>query len=199
MTDKNKSEIIFILDDSGSMRIIQDDSIGGFNTFLEEQLKIPGGEMTLVLFSSPESYRVVFEKKPLGRVPKLTPDVHRCGGHSTALLDAIGRTVTQVGERYRNTPEDQKPGTVILAILTDGLENSSQEFSRAQVKALLEEQQTKWQWKTVYLGANQDAFQTSRSMGMKGQSFTYTSTDVGTRNAYEIMSSSVTKARTQEQ
>lgn len=142
---------IFLLDRSGSMETCLDDTIGGYNAFIREQAPF-GGTMTLVLFD--HEYSPVYIRRPMGEVVPLTHETYKPRG-STALLDAIGRTIKEwTGE---------EAPTVI--ILTDGLENSSTKFTKAHIKDLIDVK-TKEGWQFVYLGANQDAFAEARSIGI---------------------------------
>lgn len=141
---------IFILDRSGSMDSCREDTIGGFNAFVREQREF-GGTLTLVLFD--HEYQVVYKEKPIGDVEPLTAETFVPRG-STALLDAIGRTI-------KNT-KSAKPTVVIL---TDGHENCSREYTKAHIKDLVN-QCTKDGWTFVYLGANQDAFAEAGALGI---------------------------------
>ena len=142
---------IFILDRSGSMEACIDDTIGGFNAFVRDQVPF-GGTLTLVLFD--HEYTPVYTCKPIAEVEPLTRETFKPRG-ATALLDAIGRAVKEV--RTQTIP------TVV--ILTDGQENSSREYTKAHVKDLIEERQRNG-WTFVYLGANQDAFAEAGSIGI---------------------------------
>lgn len=142
---------IFILDRSGSMESCWDDTIGGFNAFLNEQ-KTLGGTLTLVQFD--HEYLLSYEAKPIEEVEPLTRETFKPRG-STALMDAIGRAIKEI--RTKTIP------TVV--ILTDGLENSSHKYTKAHIKDLVEER-TKDGWTFVYLGANQDAFAEAGSLGI---------------------------------
>ena len=142
---------IFLLDCSGSMESCWDDTIGGFNAFLNEQ-KADGGTLTLIQFD--HEYQLNYESKPIGEVKPLTRETFKPRG-STALLDAIGRAVKEV--RTQTIP------TVI--ILTDGQENASHKYTKAHIKDLIEERQNHG-WQFVYLGANQDAFAEAGSIGI---------------------------------
>ena len=141
---------VFILDRSGSMETCRDDTIGGFNAFVREQREF-GGTLTLVLFD--HEYQVVYKNKPMSEVEPLTTDTFVPRG-STALLDAIGRTIKEMA--------CTKPTVVIL---TDGHENCSREYTKAHIKDLVS-QCTKDGWTFVYLGANQDAFAEAGSLGI---------------------------------
>jgi hypothetical protein len=142
---------IFILDRSGSMDECRDDTIGGFNAFVESQVP-NGGSLTLVLFDN--EYDVVYKDKPIAEVEKMTRETFVPRG-STSLLDAIGKTLKGV--------TDLLPRTVV--ILTDGQENTSRDYTKAHIKDLVEAK-TKEGWTFVYLGANQDAFAEAGSMGI---------------------------------
>ena len=172
MTKKGLTEIIFILDKSGSMWSIKQDAIGGFNSFVEEQKKLEGeAKVTLVLFSSgyigTPSHKVVFEGKDIHEVEPLNETTYIPSG-GTALLDAIGTMIDSVGNRLSSTHEYEKPENVIFAILTDGEENSSREYSRDVVFNKVSHQTAKYNWQFIYLGANQDAIGEAGSLGIKG-------------------------------
>jgi uncharacterized protein YegL len=144
-------ERIFILDRSGSMDSCLDDTIGGFNAFVREQIPI-GGTLTLVLFD--HEYTSVYSRKPINEVEPLTRETFMPRG-STALMDAIGRTIKDNWSRNRPT----------VVILTDGQENSSHQYTKAHIKDLIEERQREG-WTFVYLGANQDAFAEAGGLGI---------------------------------
>jgi uncharacterized protein YegL len=188
------TEIICIIDRSGSMSIIRDDAIGGFNTFLEEQKKIPGeASLTLVQFDT--EYEIVHENKHLTDVPPLTIASYIPRG-ATALLDAIGKTIDSVGLRLSNTPKDKLPAKVIVAILTDGEENSSKQYTNEKIKSMIEHQTEKYSWEFIFLGANQDAFATAGMYGIPViNTVSFVSTGAGVRDAYTQMSNITTSYR----
>ena len=161
MTDPNRRHIAVILDRSGSMITAKDDTEGGLQAFLDTQHEAPG-DTTVSLYQFDDQYETVYENKPLPEVPAFTL---RPRG-ATALLDAVGRTITTVGEQLDAQPEDERPGEVIVVILTDGHENASQEYRARQVKDLITRQQDTYGWKFVFLGADQDAFTAGASMGI---------------------------------
>ena len=169
MTNPNYTDISVLLDRSGSMHAIKTDTEGGFAAFIEEQKKTPGRcQVTLAQFD--DQYEVVYSDQPLASVPAL----HLQPRGSTALLDAIGRLITSTGERLAAMPEADRPGSVIVVIMTDGLENASREFTGAAVKGLIAEQSEKYGWTFVYLGANQDAIAVGESLGVnRDRSMTY--------------------------
>lgn len=169
MTNSNLTHIAFLLDRSGSMHSIKDDTEGGFNAFIAEQRQ-QGGECRVTLAQFDNEYEEVYRDLPLAEVPalRLVPR------GSTALLDSIGRLVTSTGERLAALPEDERPGIVIVGIMTDGHENASREWTHPAVKALIEQQTQTYGWQFLYLGADQDAIEVGSSIGVAAaNSMTY--------------------------
>lgn len=155
------TEIVIVLDRSGSMASCRVQAQAGLNGFIEKQKFVPGeARVTLVQFDG--AYEVVHAGRPLREVPPFTL-VPR---GKTALYDAVGRTINEVGARLAATPEADRPGLVAFAILTDGLENASREFTAARVSAMIDHQRTKYNWQFTYLGANQDAFAVADAMAI---------------------------------
>lgn len=191
---KGLSEIVCIIDRSGSMETIKDDAIGGFNTFVEEQKKYPG-EATMTYVQFDNEYEVVFEGKPLQGVQPIDSSTFVPRG-STALLDAVGRTINSIGARLASTSEDQRPESVIVVILTDGQENSSREMTRSMIKEMITHQQEKYGWQFIYLAANQDAFAEADQLGIpQVNAQNFAPTGDGVRSAYNIASSTTTSYR----
>jgi hypothetical protein len=189
-----KSEIICIIDRSGSMASIADDAIGGFNTFLNQQKKVPG-EATLTFIQFDTEYEVVHENKPLEDVLELGNATYQPRG-ATALLDAVGKTIESTGKRLANMPEENRPDKVIVAILTDGEENSSSEYSLSKIKKMITLQKDVYNWEFIFLAANQDAFDEAAKLGIsQNDTFNFAATSVGVRNAYEKMSCTVSEYR----
>ncbi len=156
MPKKNLVEIVCVIDRSGSMADIRSDAVGGFNTFLETQKKLPGeAKMTLVLFN--HNCEVLYNRADLRSVNPFTRDTYVPDG-TTALLDAVGRTIDDVGKKLANTPADERPEKVIFTILTDGLENASKDYTRPRIYEMIREQRAKYTWEFLFLAANQDAF-----------------------------------------
>lgn len=161
----NHTEIAFILDRSGSMSSMIEPAISGFNQLIQDQQQAPGkANFTLVLFD--DRYEVPFESVPISEVVELDTTTFVPRG-STALLDAIGRTIDEVGERLKRIPKAERPGQVIIAILTDGQENASERFSWNAVSKKIQHQTDKYQWQFLFLGANQDAIATAGRMSIK--------------------------------
>ena len=191
---KNFTKIVFILDASGSMHHLRDDTIGGFNAMIEEQKGLPGTvSVTTVLFDTEVS--ILHDNVPLEAMEPLTRNDY-CPGGGTALLDAVGGTIDVVGEELATLPEEERPDKVLFVITTDGQENASRAFSKEMVKQRIEHQQSKYNWRFIFLGANIDAVSTGASLGFgNGYSKTYTATQVGTESVYKAMSKTITTAR----
>jgi Mg-chelatase subunit ChlD len=194
---KDFTDITIVLDRSGSMESVADDTIGGFNRFLLDQKQAPGdGVLTLVQFD--HEYEFVHRARPLAEVPPLSRETFVPRGQ-TALLDAIGRTLNDTFERLAKTDEAQLPGSVIFVILTDGHENASREFSRETVFKMISERQAKQGWTFVFLGANQDAIEAGGGLGIAaGTSLSYAATPDGVRLSVKSLSTSVLRARLQQ-
>ena len=124
---ENLTEVVFVLDRSGSMHGLEKDTIGGFNGLIDKQRKAEGEtDVTLVLFD--DTYELVYDRIPVREVPELTEKTYEAGG-CTALYDAVGRTIDAVGMRLAGTPEEERPSKVLFVITTDGLENASTRFT----------------------------------------------------------------------
>lgn len=150
MVDKNLTEIVAIIDRSGSMHSLQSDTIGGFNNFVQEQKKAEGKALlTLVQFD--DQYQIDYEGKNINDVADLNEETYVPRGN-TALLDAVGRTVNTVGARLAALHEDKRPGQIIFLIITDGQENCSKEFAAAKVKEMVKHQTDVYNWSFVFLG-----------------------------------------------
>lgn len=157
--------IAYVLDRSGSMESLQEPAIAGFNQFLTSQLDVPGdAHLTLVLFD--DEYLVPLNAIPIQNVPKLDARTYIPRG-STALLDAIGRTIKDMDERLAKVPDADKPGKVIIAIFTDGLENASREYTAAHISDLIRLHRNENGWEFLFLAANQDAIATAAAMSME--------------------------------
>lgn len=185
-----QQEVLVILDRSGSMASIVDDAIGGFNAFLAAQQREEENALfSLVLFD--HEYVPLYASDPIRGIPPLGPGTYIPRG-STALLDAIGRSLIDLKGRIEKRSADDRPESVVVAILTDGMENSSVEFSAAQVHSLIEQRKHDDGWQFVFLAANQDAIATAASMAIAAEdAFGFDATSEGIHEAAEIMSSAV--------
>jgi len=162
---KDATEIVVVLDKSGSMGDRQTDAIGGFNQFLKDQQDQPGeANLTLVMFDT--TYNVVHNGKPIKDVEPLTTETYRPGGN-TALNDALARGIIETGKRLADMPEDTRPDKVICVVITDGEENSSKEHTKGQVAEMVKHQEEKYDWAFIYLGANVNAFDEAQQLGIK--------------------------------
>ncbi|WKG04651.1 VWA domain-containing protein [Mycolicibacterium sp. HK-90] len=169
MANPNLSHLVFLLDRSGSMQSIKSDVIGGFHAFLTEQ-RDAEGECVVTLAQFDDEYEVVYRGIPLGQVPQLDLSPRGC----TALLDSMGKLITDTAAEIDALPEDDTPGTVVVAIMTDGLENASVEWQRPAIKSLVEQQTNDHGWAFLYMGADQDAVEVGEGLGVKAeQSVTY--------------------------
>ena len=157
---KGWTELVFILDKSGSMSGLEKDTIGGFNAMLEKQKVIEGEcRITTVLFS--ERDFLLHDRIDIQAVGLMTKDDYSVGG-STALLDAIGKTINKIENAQKATAEDYRAEKVLFVIITDGEENSSRMYSSERVKAMIEGQKDRCNWEFIFLGANIDAAETAR-------------------------------------
>jgi hypothetical protein len=174
----NLTEIAFVLDRSGSMQPLVPETIDGFNRFLADQQALPGqARLTLVLFD--DQFEVLADALPVAEMVPLDERSYTTRG-CTALLDAICRTIDELGRRLAAMPESERPGKVIVAILTDGLENASRRFTLADVNARIARQRDAYSWEFLFLGANQDAIATAAAMGIASHnSATFAADTVG--------------------
>jgi uncharacterized protein YegL len=197
MTDSNKSMLAIVLDRSGSMSGLTTDTIGGFNTFLSEQKKLPG-EALLTLVQFDHEFQIVHDCKPLPEVPDLTTATYVPRGN-TALLDALGRTIVSVGERLAKLPEEQRPARVIVLVITDGQENASREYDRSRVAALIKQQREQYKWEFVFMGATEAAVSQGAQLGIDpGLTRKYVADPAGTRALYSNVSRGIGSFRSGE-
>lgn len=187
-------ELVFILDKSGSMSGLESDTIGGYNSMLAKQKQVEGEcVVTTVLFD--HGYELLHDRIDIKAVQAITEDDYQVGG-STALLDAMGRTINKIATAQKNTSEEYRAEMVMCVIITDGEENSSREFSLEKVKQLVEQHKEKANWEFVFLGANMDAIQTAGYFGIsadRAQSFHADKEGVALN--FAVMSESVAEFR----
>jgi hypothetical protein len=191
--NKNLTEIIFLLDRSGSMAGLEGDTIGGFNAFVEKQSKLEGETiLTAVLFD--DEYEVLWNGIDANK-SRLTDKEYYVRG-CTALLDAVGKTILDVGYRLSNTNEELRPGNVIFVITTDGMENASREFSYKKIKELIKHQQEKYGWEFIFMGANIDAAKEAESIGIDmDNAYNFEASEVGVEVMYNIVCEAVSEKR----
>jgi len=192
--NKGLTELVFILDKSGSMRGLEADTIGGFNSMLAKQQAVEGEcHITTVLFDN--NYELLHDRINIKAVSAITEKEYAAGG-STALLDAIGRTIHKIGNAQMHTAHDYRAEKVMFVITTDGEENSSREYSAEKVKALIERQKTKYGWEFIFLGANIDAVQTAGCFGIApDRAFDYLADSEGTELNFKVMASAAATFR----
>lgn len=187
------TEIIFLLDRSGSMSGLEDDTIGGFNGFVRKQSQLEGETLvTAVLFD--DQYEVLWNGTDAKHL-KLTDKDYYVRG-STALLDAVGKTILNVGYRLSNTAEDRKPSKVIFVITTDGMENASREFTYEKVKELIKHQREKYSWEFIFMGANIDAAKEADSLGIsEDNAYNFEASEKGVERMYNTICEAVLEKR----
>lgn len=191
---KNLTEIVFILDKSGSMSGLEKDTIGGFNSLIKKQKEVEGEALiTTVLFD--HNMNTVNDRVPLSEIKEMTGKDYYVGG-STALLDAIGKTIKHINSVQKSLPEDERPEKTMFVITTDGQENASNEYSYEKIKKMVTKKQEKKNWEFLFLGANIDAISTAAGLGIRAdRSVNYHSDAVGTAVNYRALSSAVEKFR----
>jgi uncharacterized protein YegL len=190
---RNVTEIVFLLDRSGSMAGLESDTVGGFNAFIKRQCKLEGEtKVTAVLFD--DHYEVLWNGMDAKNV-KLTDKEYYVRG-CTALLDAVGKTIVDVGYRLANTSEDRRADKVIFVITTDGMENASREFPYGKVKELIKHQQDKYSWEFIFMGANIDAAQEADSLGIDlDNAYHFEASKDGVESMYNIVCEAVSEKR----
>lgn len=184
--NQNLTEIIFILDRSGSMDHLTEETIGGFNSLIKKQ-KQEGGKtfVTTVLFD--DEYEILYNHEPIQNVKVLTTNEYYARG-CTALLDAIGFTIERVRDRLEKTEKDNRPGKVIMMITTDGYENASQKYSKSQIKEMIELQTKVYKWQFIFLGANIDAVGEADSLGIRScMARNFTASNVGIKSTFNVL------------
>jgi len=187
----NTTEIVLVVDRSGSMSSIKTDIEGGFKTFLDEQKKLPG-EAYVTYYQFDSLFEKLFEKKSIASVDGIKIEPRG----STALVDATAKAINEVGTRLANTAEADRPENVVFVILTDGDENASREFSISKMKEMVEHQKTKYNWKFIFLGANFDALSAGASYGFsQGTTLNFTTDSNSIKNAIGVANSAMSHYR----
>ena len=191
---KGLTEIVFILDKSGSMSGLEADTIGGYNSFLEKQKKVEGEAfVSTVLFS--DRNEVVHDRVPIEKIEPMNEQQYSVGG-CTALLDAIGGAVHHIGNVHKYARDEDKPEHTIFVITTDGQENFSREYSYEKIKKMITRQQEKYGWEFIFLGANMDAIGEAGKLGIRAdRAVRYECDGAGTLLNYSVLSETVGKMR----
>jgi len=187
---KNSTELVFILDKSGSMSGLESDTIGGFNSMLEKQKAVEGERrITTVLFD--HTYTLLHDRIDIQSVKPMTDKEYYVGG-STALFDAIGKTINKIAREQKNAAEDSRAEKVMFVIITDGMENSSEEYTVNKVRQMIKHEKEKHGWEFIFLGANIDAVQVAGSFGIrKDRALNYVPDSKGTRLNFDVMAEEV--------
>ncbi len=191
---KNLTELVFILDRSGSMCGLEADTIGGFNSMIEKQKREPGEALVSTVLFDHES-TVLHDRVPLGCVAPMTARDYSVRG-STALLDAIGGAIHHIGNVHKYARPEDVPEHTLFVITTDGMENASREYTYDKIRALVERQKQEYGWEFLFLGANIDAISTARRFGIGAdRAVNYHADSQGTRLNYEVVSETVSCMR----
>ena len=188
------TELVFILDRSGSMSGLESDTVGGFNSMIGRQKREPGDCLvSTVLFD--DFSEVIHDRVPLENVPKLTEKEYFVRG-CTALLDAVGGAIHHIGNIHKYARPEDRPEKTMFVITTDGLENASRRYGYDKVKAMIERQKEKYGWEFIFLGANIDAAKEAARFGISAdRAVRYQSDRVGTALNYEVISEAVSSVR----
>ncbi len=194
---KNLTEIVFILDRSGSMSGLEDDTTGGFNAMIEKQKREAGEALvTTVLFSNRSE--IIHDRKRLEQIPPMTRNDYIPGG-CTALLDAIGGTVRHIMDIHKYARPEDIPERTLFIITTDGMENASRSYTADQVKTMIEKQKKEKGWEFLFLGANIDAVETAAHFGIApDRAVSYHADSCGTALNFDVLSETVTLIRQKE-
>ncbi len=191
---KNLTELVFILDRSGSMAGLEQDTIGGFNAMIEKQKREAGEALvSTVLFDNNST--VIHDRVPLGKLPKLTEKEYYVRG-CTALLDAVGGAIHHIGNVHKYAREEDRPEKTLFVITTDGFENASRLYSYERVKAMIQRQQERYGWEFLFLGANIDAAREAARFGIGAdRAANYHADAQGTGVIYETVSDAICQVR----
>ena len=191
---KGLTELVFILDRSGSMCGLEADTIGGFNSLIEKQKKEDGDALiSAVLFD--DQTEVLYDRVPLDRIEPMNEKQYYVRG-CTALLDAIGGAIHHFGNVHKYAREEDRPEKTIFIITTDGMENSSRRYHYEKVKKMVERQRDRYGWEFLFLGANIDAVETARHFGIsEDRAVNYHSDSEGTQLNYEVVSEAICAVR----
>ena len=191
---KNLTEMVFILDKSGSMASLEQDTIGGFNAMIEKQKKLDGECLvSCVLFDNGQ--KVIYDRVPISEVRPMTEEDYTAGG-CTALVDALGKSVKYIGNIHKHLREEDVPEHTVFVITTDGMENASRIYSSDKVKKMVSKKTEKNGWEFLYLAANIDAVETGAAIGIKsGRSVNYRCDAKGTGLLYETVGNALAGMR----
>ena len=191
---KNLTELVFILDRSGSMAGLEDDTIGGFNAMIEKQKKEEGEAFVSTVLFDNES-EVIHDRVDIQRIEPMTRKEYYVRG-CTALLDAVGGAIHHIGNVHKYAREEDRPEKTLLVITTDGMENASRKYSYEKLKAMIERQKEKYGWEFLFLGANIDAAKEAARFGIGAdRAANYHADHMGTGLVYETVSEAICQVR----
>ena len=191
---KNLTELVMILDRSGSMSGLEADTIGGFNSMIEKQKKEEGEALVSVVLFDDYS-EVIYDRVPIEKVEPMTDRQYYVRG-CTALLDAVGGAIHHIANVHKYAREEDRPEKTIFVITTDGMENASRMYTYDKVRRMITREQEEYHWEFIFLGANIDAAKESGRLGIRrGHSANYLSDTTGTRLNYDVLSNVVGKMR----
>ena len=190
----NLTEMVFILDRSGSMAGLEGDTIGGFNSMIERQKKQDGEALVSTVLFSDDSC-VIHDRVPLNKVEPMTEKQYMVGG-CTALIDAIGGAIHHIGNVHKYARREDVPEHTIFVIMTDGMENASHRYTIGRVREMIRRQKDKYGWEFLFLGANIDAVETAAHYGIGAdRSVTFQNDSAGQRLNYEVLSDAMCDVR----
>ena len=192
--NQNRTELVFILDMSGSMGHLTDDTIGGFNSVLKEQAN-KDGEVFVTTYLFNNNSRMLHDRLPIGEVPAMTNADYRAAG-CTALIDALGDAIRHIVSIHRYARPEDIPGHTIFVVTTDGMENASHKYTSDQVKKMITHEQDKNGWEFIFLAANIDAVETAERYGIRSErAVNYHDDPMGTTRVYESINCAVRVVR----
>lgn len=191
---KGFTEVVFILDRSGSMSGLEADTIGGFNSLIEKQRKEEGeAVISTVLFD--DQMEVIYDRAPVDKVEPMTDRQYYVRG-CTALLDALGSAIRHIANVHKYAREEDRPEKTLFIITTDGMENASRTYTYDKVKKMVEKEKAKYGWEFLFLGANIDAIKTAGRFGINAdRAINYECDSAGTALNYEVLSKTVSAVR----
>ena len=192
--NQNRTELVFILDMSGSMGHLTDDTVGGFNSVLKEQAN-KDGEVFVTTYLFNNDSRMLHDRLPIGEVPAMTNADYRAVG-CTALIDALGDAIRHIVSIHRYARPEDIPGHTIFVVTTDGMENASHKYTSDQVKKMIIHEQEKYGWEFIFLAANIDAVETAERYGIRSErAVNYRDDSLGTTRVYESINHAVRAVR----
>ena len=194
---RNLTELVFVIDKSGSMHGLESDTIGGFNSMISEQREtrseLDEVLVSTVLFSDESD--VVSDRIPINRIEPMTDSQYRVGG-CTALLDTLGGAIRHIGNVHKYARKEDVPDRTLFVVITDGLENASRRYSHEEVRKLIDRQRDRYGWEFMFLGANMDAVTEATGLGFSSKnSVTYCCDSVGTSLNYNALGGAISSFR----